>query len=150
EYSVEEVSPAALNTLLLESGGPRYGSDFGETIVIAETPFEAAAVSYEKGCYPGQEVVARLKAYGTPKQALAGLVCEAEGPDLPPPGAELFADGKRAGRLCGYASSPALAAWSMRAYLDRAHRTQDQELALTDADGGHAFMARVRHLPIIE
>jgi len=150
EYSVEEVGAAARHTLLLESGGPRFGSDYDDTIVIAETPFEAHAVSYEKGCYLGQEVVARLKAYGTPKQALAGLLCCAEGPDLPPPGSELFVDGKRVGRLCGYAYSPTLSAWAMRAYLDRSHRTQDQELALTDAEGGHAFTARVRHLPLIE
>ena len=150
EHGVAEISEPARNALLLESGGPRPGVDYDPDTVIAETPFEATAVNYSKGCYLGQEVVARLKAYGSPKQALVGLTSEKESADFPPVGSALFIEGKRIGRLCGYAWSPTLTAWAVRVYLDRKHRTQDSEVTLGGEDGKQVFTARVRHLPLYE
>jgi folate-binding protein YgfZ len=121
EWMGVEVSEAARSTLRFE-GGPRFGVDIDATCIISETPLEQAAVSYSKGCYLGQEIVARLKAYGTPKQALVALLIEGEGP-FPDPGAELHVEGQRAGHLRSHAFSPTLDRWLAYAYLDRDHRT---------------------------
>jgi folate-binding protein YgfZ len=148
-YGVPEVEEPARNTLMMEAGLPRFGRDWDDSTVIAETPFERSAVSYSKGCYLGQEVVTRLKTYGTPKVALAGLLLEGEAPEIPDASAELFIDGARAGRLTAFAWSPTLQQWIALAYMDRAHRTEGDRLQLSDG-GRNSFTATVRHLPILQ
>lgn len=147
---VMEVGDHARNTLRLESGAPRFGIDWDTTTVIAETPFEREAVSYDKGCYLGQEVVTRLKTYGTPKEALVGLFVEGDAPAFPAPGGELFIDGARVGRLCCFTFSSTLNRWIARAYLDRNHRTEGDTLELASATGREVFRAIVKHLPLHE
>lgn len=147
---VAEVEEPTRNTLRIESGLPRYGVEWNTDTVIAETPFERDAVSYDKGCYLGQEVVTRLKTYGTPKEALVGLLLDEESPALPDLGTPLYADGLRVGTLCSYTFSPTLQRWIARAYLDRNHRTEAQPLRLADESGRYAFLATVKHLPLYE
>jgi folate-binding protein YgfZ len=147
---VAEVDEPARNTLRIESGAPRYGVDWNTDTVIAETPFEREAVSYDKGCYLGQEVVTRLKTYGTPKEALVGLVVAGDSPAFPPPGSELFLDGGRVGRLCSYTYSNTMGGWIARAYLDRNHRTEGDHYLLADETGRCTFEAVVKHLPLYE
>lgn len=149
-YGVEEVTDPARNTLRIESGLPAFGRDWDGDTVIAETPFERLAVSYYKGCYLGQEVVTRLKTYGTPKQALVALLVQHEDTVLPAPGDDLLLDGARVGRLCSQAYSPTLACWVGLAYLDRNHRTEGASLTLTGPDGARPFTATVRHWPAYE
>lgn len=146
---VEEITDAARNTLRFESGLPRHGVDWNEETVIAETPFERLAVRYDKGCYPGQEVVTRLKTYGTPKRALVGLLIEGDDPHLPEPGDAVSLGEERIGEWCGHAYSPTLGRWLGRAYLDRAHRTEGDMHALTGPHG-ESFRGEVRHLPVVE
>ncbi len=69
-----EISPDAREVLRIEAGLPRLGIDIDRGQVISETSLDRDCVSYTKGCYLGQEVVARLKTYGSPKRALMGLV----------------------------------------------------------------------------
>ncbi len=69
-----EISPDAREVLRIEAGLPRFGIDIDRGQVISETSLDRDCVSYTKGCYLGQEVVARLKTYGSPKRALTGLV----------------------------------------------------------------------------
>ncbi len=80
--------------------------DMDPSCIVLETPLARLAVRYDKGCYPGQEVVARLRAYGAPKQALMGLVMARANTPFPAPGSVLLADGKKVGRLCGSPYSP--------------------------------------------
>ncbi|TNF75707.1 MAG: hypothetical protein EP299_05995, partial [Acidobacteria bacterium] len=63
-------------------------------------------VSYEKGCYLGQEVVARLHFRGQASRLMRGVVIDTE--DLPPVGVSLLADGREAGRLTSVGRSPRL------------------------------------------
>ena len=64
---------AACNTARIESGTPIFNIDFGEKSLPAETGVLQDRVDFAKGCYPGQEVVARMESLGGPKQKLVSL-----------------------------------------------------------------------------
>lgn len=67
---------SAFNTLRIEEGVPLYHVDFGPTSLPAEVPGPQGidqAVSFTKGCYLGQEVVARMKSLGHPKKLLVAF-----------------------------------------------------------------------------
>ncbi|MGP1272867.1 MAG: CAF17-like 4Fe-4S cluster assembly/insertion protein YgfZ [Phycisphaerales bacterium] len=66
----------ALNIARIEAGRPRFMLDFGPTNLPAETGVLHERVSFTKGCYLGQEVVARMHALGHPKQILVAIRCE--------------------------------------------------------------------------
>jgi folate-binding protein YgfZ len=102
---VRPVGAEALDVLRAEAGIPRYGVDFGADNFPQETGLEERAVSYTKGCYLGQEVVARIHFRGGVHKGLAGLVFPA-GP--PPLGAKLLYEEKEVGRVTTAVDSPAL------------------------------------------
>jgi len=98
------VGSLALDVVRVECGIPRYGVDISEENLAQETGLEAEAISYDKGCYLGQEVVARVHFRGHVNRRLSGIEFEAE---LPARGAELFgADGKEVGRVTSAVESP--------------------------------------------
>lgn len=144
---LESVGPQARSTLLLESGMARWNGGIDATRIISETPLGDQAVSYEKGCYLGQEVVARLKAYGSPKQKLVALKIADDGAPIPPDGAELRAGGTKVGSLVRCALAPTLGCWLALAYMDRDHRVSGETYALHTADGDIPVQATVAHLP---
>src|SRR3954447_13197615 len=79
------VSEAAAEVLRVESGRPRWGVDLDDTVIPQEAGLNERAVSFTKGCYVGQETVARLHYRGKPNRHLRGLrLSEPE-----PSGAEL-------------------------------------------------------------
>lgn len=63
----------ALETLRINAGVPRYGVDMDETTIPNEAGLETRAISYEKGCYIGQETIARIKTYGHVNRQLVQL-----------------------------------------------------------------------------
>jgi folate-binding protein YgfZ len=134
-FQMEEVSEAARQTLRLESGLPRFGLDFDSGDIISTTPWEHLAVAYDKGCYLGQEVVARVKAYGSPKNALAYLFVAAPDAALPDTFAPIFVDGKRAGQFRRALFSTRLGGWLATAFLERDHRTPGTTITLTTENG---------------
>jgi folate-binding protein YgfZ len=67
------VSEQAIECLRVESGRPRFGVDIDETTIPQEAGLNARAVSFTKGCYVGQETVARLHYRGKPNRHLRGL-----------------------------------------------------------------------------
>jgi tRNA-modifying protein YgfZ len=68
-----EVSEEAAEILRVESGRPRFGLDMSEELMPAEAGITERAVDFEKGCYIGQEPVARLHYRGRPNRRLRGL-----------------------------------------------------------------------------
>jgi folate-binding protein YgfZ len=68
-----EVSPEAAEILRVEAGRPRFGADMGTESMPAEAGIVDTAVSFTKGCYIGQEPVARLHYKGRPNRHLRGL-----------------------------------------------------------------------------
>jgi folate-binding protein YgfZ len=96
----------ALETLRVEAGLPRHGVDMDETNVVLETGLDEA-VSYTKGCYIGQEIIARIHWRGHVAKRLAGLSLE-EGFEVKPGAKVRTIDGKEIGRLTSVAFSPRL------------------------------------------
>ncbi|HEU4462161.1 MAG TPA: glycine cleavage T C-terminal barrel domain-containing protein [Solirubrobacterales bacterium] len=68
-----EVSPEAAEILRIETGRPRFGAEMGTATMPAEAGIVEQAVSFTKGCYIGQETVARLHYKGKPNRHLRGL-----------------------------------------------------------------------------
>jgi len=82
------VGGAALESLRIEAGALRFPADIGPSVLLPEVPF-ADLVSQTKGCYPGQEVVVRIRDRGHVNRHLRGLVLE--GDTVPPVGSEIVA-----------------------------------------------------------
>lgn len=91
------IGKATLETARIEAGLPRLGPDINEHIVPPEANMEGIAFSLSKGCYPGQEVVARMDTYGSVKRRLVGLVIDGTTNDLPEAGAKLFSGTREVG-----------------------------------------------------
>lgn len=98
------VSEAAAETLRVEQGIPRYGIDLDQTVIPQEAGLNERAVSFTKGCYVGQETVARLHYRGKPNRQLRGLLL-----DSPAAADEAVQAGDRVvGHLRSTALSPSL------------------------------------------
>jgi folate-binding protein YgfZ len=100
----EEVSESAAEVVRVESGRPRYGVDLDANVIPQEADLNERAVSFTKGCYVGQETVARLFYRGKPNRHLRGLRLSAP----VEPGTPLRLVEKEVGRLTSVAVSPAL------------------------------------------
>jgi tRNA-modifying protein YgfZ len=99
-----EVTAGAAEILRIEAGTPRYGAEMGAETMPAEAGIVEQVVSFTKGCYIGQETVARLHYKGRPNRHLRGLKLSAPAA----PGAALRLGEKEVGKLGGTAVSPAL------------------------------------------
>lgn len=93
-YGLRLVGHEALETLRVEAGIPRYGADLDDRIIPNEAVKERA-VSFNKGCYIGQEPVVMMEHRGKPNRLLTGL--KIEGDVIPPHNAALKMDDQEAG-----------------------------------------------------
>jgi len=106
EAGAADVSPEAVELLRIEAGVPRFGAEMGTETMPAEAGIVEQAVSFTKGCYIGQETVARLHYKGRPNRHLRGLKLSGQAE----PEAVLRLGEKEVGRLGSAAVSPALGA----------------------------------------
>src|ERR1700742_3307140 len=104
EAGAVEVSPEAVEILRVEAGVPRFGGEMDAGTMPAEASIVDDAVSFTKGCYIGQETVARLHYKGRPNRHLRGLRLSAAAA----PGSSLRLGEKEVGTLGGSVVSPAL------------------------------------------
>jgi tRNA-modifying protein YgfZ len=94
EEEREAADPAELEPLRIEAGTPAWGKELDETVLPAEAGLDETHVSFTKGCYPGQEPVARLHHRGRPNRRLRVLeVSDAK------PGDEILLGEKVVGRV---------------------------------------------------
>jgi folate-binding protein YgfZ len=93
---------AALEVLRVESGMPRLGAELDEEVLPAEAGLTERAVSFTKGCYTGQEIVARLDARGRVNHLLVGLHFEGDAPSV---GSPLSVGGRDVGEVTSVAES---------------------------------------------
>src|SRR5947209_6978452 len=96
------VSDAVVECLRVERGRPRYGVDLDDTVIPQEAGLNERAVSFTKGCYVGQETVARLYYRGKPNRHLRGLRCSAPASA----GEELTLEDRVLGRVSSAVVSP--------------------------------------------
>jgi folate-binding protein YgfZ len=123
-----EVSEAAAEIIRVESGRPRFGFDMGTESMPAEAGITERAVNFEKGCYIGQEPVARLHYRGKPNRTLRGLRLSAPAE----PGDPLRLGDKEVGRIGTACLSPALGPIA----LAIVRREADEGATLAVGDGG--------------
>jgi folate-binding protein YgfZ len=132
----------ALEGRRVERGVPRIGLDMDGSTLALEVPVDEA-ISTTKGCYLGQEVVARGTARGHVNRRLVGL--RLEGPP-PPPGSRLVRDGREVGRLTSVARAFGTGGHAALGFVRREHWAEGTELAVPH---GHAVtLARVAALPL--
>jgi tRNA-modifying protein YgfZ len=132
-----EVTEAAAEILRIEAGEPRFGAEMGPETMPAEAGIVETAVSFEKGCYIGQEPVARLHYKGRPNRRLCGLRLS----DPAEPEAALRLGEKEVGRLGSACVSPALGP------LGLAIVRREAELGDELAVGEDGVTARLVELP---
>ena len=144
EAGARPVGLEALNVLRIEAGVPWYGHDVDESVILPEARLEHL-ISYTKGCYIGQEVVARVKYRGHVNRGLSGLVLE--GDRVPPPGAAVVAEDKEVGRITSAVRSFALGKPIALGYVRREHFEPGSVVAIQD--GGALIPARVAELPFV-
>jgi len=121
----EAADAAALEELRIEAGTPAWGKELDEGILPAEAGLDATHISFDKGCFPGQEPIARLHYRGHANRRLRRLeVSEAN------PGDEIVWNGKVVGRVTSAAPGRALG------YV----RTAVPDDAVLNVGGGQAKM----------
>jgi aminomethyltransferase len=103
-YGIKAVGGRAREALRIEAGLPKAGPDLNEDIVPPEANLEGKAFSLNKGCYPGQEVVARMDTYGNVRRHLVGLVVKSV--TLPAKGAKLYSGDREVGWVSSATMSP--------------------------------------------
>jgi tRNA-modifying protein YgfZ len=106
---VERAPDGLWELLRVEHGLPRAGLELTDDVLAEEAGLLGSHVHLDKGCYPGQETVARVHNLGQVQRRLAGLRFEPSGDGLPAPRTDLVADdGRRAGQLRSVVDHPRL------------------------------------------
>ncbi len=148
---------AAFDSVRIEAGWPAMGSELGAQLEPKIIPAEAgqwlidASVSFTKGCYTGQELVARVDSRGnnTPRN-LRGLVIASN--VIPPLGAEIMVDDQLRGTITSVGESLDLRAPVALGYVHRSVEVPAQALLRWPAVGGvpaGEVAAQIRELPLL-
>lgn len=134
-----EISDDLYEVLRIENGAPLYAVDMDETTIVSELGIDEL-ISYQKGCYIGQEIIARIHFRGHVAKQLTGLLLESEAK----PNDELKSpDGKNAGRITSVTFSPALEKFVALAFVRYDFLAEGTNLNVGET------AATVRNLPFI-
>ncbi|HXI52294.1 MAG TPA: glycine cleavage T C-terminal barrel domain-containing protein [Candidatus Saccharimonadales bacterium] len=125
----------ALEMIRIEAGQPRFGADMDETHLAPEAGLADRAISYSKGCYIGQEVIARIRTYGQVNKELRGLLLPDDLPELPARGAKLRQADREVGFVTSALASPAFRRNVALGYVHRSCNEPGTELQLVTAQG---------------
>lgn len=137
----------AFNMARIEAGTPLFMIDFGTQSLPHETGILRDRVSFTKGCYPGQEIVARTENLGRPRQMLVGLRPAAD--RLPAAGDEVLADDTPIGVVTSSTLSPMLGAAPVAFAMLRTTHTEPGTRVSVVAEGEltEATVGDLRFLP---
>jgi folate-binding protein YgfZ len=120
-----DCGPEAIEIARIERGTPLFGQDVTDDNLPQEIDRNAQAISFTKGCYLGQETVARIDALGHVNRLLVGV--KIEGP-VPEPDTPMLLEGKEVGRVTSAAYSPKLGAAMALALVRRAQAKAGTQL----------------------
>ena len=137
----------AFETARIEAGIPRFGADMDETNIPLECGIESRAVTYNKGCYIGQEVINRIHSVGHVNRELRGLRLADDLKTLPQRGDKLFHAGKEVGYVTSAVKSPSLNANIALGYVRREVNQIGNELTL---QGTGESPAKIADLPFVK
>ncbi len=144
-FGLVDVDPGTANVLRIEAGTPLFGGDVTADNLPQEVGRDERAINFVKGCYLGQETVARIDALGHVNKVLRGLKLPV-GP-IPPRGAALEVDGKAAGKITSAAFSPGWGRGLALAFVRTSHAADGTQLRVV-GDGSSAS-AVVSDLPML-
>jgi len=147
ELGLVDASTEAFDVLRIEAGTPVYGNDITDKNLPQEIGRDDRAISFVKGCYLGQETVARLDALGHVNQMLRGLVIEPGSP-TPEPGAAVEGAGKRIGAITSSAFSPVRNAAIALAIIRTSHMAAGTNVEIVVRDGEAKIAAVVSDFPL--
>ena len=145
------VGDEATEAVRIEAGRPRFGVDMDAQTIPLEAGIEDRAISMDKGCYVGQEVIVRVlhRGQGRVARRLVGLTLGAEpGRPVPRPGTAIRHGDAAVGRVTSAVRSPALDRVIGLGYVSRALAEPGVEVVV-DAGPGGGQLARVTRLPFI-
>ena len=134
--SILELEPEAVEILRVEAGVPKCGAELDESVIALEAGLGPTHISFTKGCYVGQEIIARIDSRGHTNRALTGFLIQSE--TLPAVGSKLYAateEGwKETGRLTTLISESPLMGFKPIAlgYARHEHRTPGTALSVGD------------------
>jgi len=146
----EVLDSSAAEIMRIEQGIPRWGRELTEEIIPIEANLEERAISYEKGCYIGQEVISRLKMSGQTNKRLRGLISLREVPLGP--GMKLAAtSGKEVGWITSATRSQRIGKEIALGYVKRGFNDSGAKLETRAPEGGGEarFPAEVVPLPFV-
>jgi len=135
----------ALNIARIEAGLPVWTVDFDSENLLPETGLENVAASYAKGCYQGQEVLARIRTYGAPRRGLVGLAFDGNQSLSWPLNTAIKIGAEEIGTIKSNAFSPTLQRTIALVYVQREYRVPDKTLSLNIDD--KEYRATVVALP---
>jgi tRNA-modifying protein YgfZ len=142
-----DLPPEVAEALRVEAGEPVFLVDMGDDTIPPEAGIEAAAVSYLKGCFPGQEVLVRIRDRGHGKvvRKLVGLTID--GNAAPAAGSAIVGDGKDIGHVTSAVISPALGKPIALGYVHRDFVSPGTIVSV--AVGDARLAATVTQLPFV-
>jgi folate-binding protein YgfZ len=129
----QPVEPDVLEAGRIEAGIPRWGAELDETVLPNEAWLERTAISYTKGCYLGQETVARLKTYGHVNRHLVALLLPAGNGAAP--GDAVRAGDETVGRVTSAVDSALRGHRVALAFVRREHEAPGTTLVVDAASG---------------
>lgn len=163
QYGAKKLSADQVLIERIEAGLPQFATDFSSENLIIELGLEDKAISYTKGCFQGQEVLARVKGHGSPNKQLTGLILELEGKQNSPTdgkiavGTPLMVAGQEVAKILSNAYSQRLQRHIALAMVKRDFRTPGRQLevsiAIPSESGDSTAItgkATIKLLPFIE
>jgi folate-binding protein YgfZ len=145
---VPEIDDETAEVLRVEAGRPRFLEDMGDDTIPLEAGIEGRAISYEKGCYVGQEIIIRMRdrGHGRVARKLVGLIVE--GTTVPNAGDGVIVDGRQVGRVTSAVMSVALDSPVALGYVHRDYLAEGTPLEISA--GATSLPARVSSLPFVD
>ncbi len=143
EKNAAEISDELYKILRIENGIPLYGVDMDETTIVPEIGLPEA-ISYNKGCYIGQEIIARIHFRGHIAKQLTGLIFEDENAEVQPNDELKSLEDKNAGRVTSVTFSPKLGKTIALAFVRYDYLKEGIQLKVNN------FTAAVKNLPFVE
>lgn len=144
---VAELSGEAAEALRVEAGTPQFFADLDTGTIPLEAGIESRAISFTKGCYPGQEVIIRVVHRGGGRVARRLVGLRVEGEDVPQRGGAIRAGGADAGTITSAVWSPSLGGPIALGYLRRESAEPGTPVEVVGASGTSG--GRVVRLPFV-
>lgn len=148
DRGLSRLEPELLETGRIEAGIIKFNTDYDTNSLLPETGLESSSVSYDKGCFQGQEVLARVRSHGAPTKALVGLCFDAAGKTIPEHNQELSINEETVGWIKSFTHSEFLKSDLAIVLMKRDFREPDKEYQFRS--NGEEFHGKVVLLPFYQ